>query len=111
MSQFESFKNSVTASLAAITAAQSTTATNSTNNAKTGWTNNRTGSGEWRQYKHWCHTYGVNISHNSDGCRRRSPAHDLTSTKDNPKNGNVKRNGLWMQWNSPLGVISATRME
>jgi hypothetical protein len=66
----------------------------------------------WRQYKCWCYSCGVNLSHNSNECRsRKFTAHSqhLTATSNNQQGGNGKKDSNWMKWNSPRGEICDNR--
>jgi len=63
-----------------------------------------TRSQEWRQWKKWCWSCGVNLSHNSEAHRsefRKLPGHNNTATTTNPLGGNIAKDGLWMKWWSP----------
>ena len=60
----------------------------------------------WRQFKHYCPTCGVNLTHGGKKCKSRNKKkdHDKTTTwdkKESPHNSNPKieqRDRLWMQW-------------
>jgi hypothetical protein len=66
----------------------------------------------WRQYKCWCYSCRVNLSHNSNECRSRKfaahPQH-LNATFNNQQGGNGKKDNNWMKWNSPRGEICDNR--
>jgi hypothetical protein len=62
------------------------------------------GSKVWRQWKHWCHSCGCNLQHDSKDCtnpRRRREGHKDAATYENPMGGNITRNGLWHRWCQP----------
>jgi hypothetical protein len=66
----------------------------------------------WKQYKCWCYSCGVNLSHNSNECRiRKFTAHSQhpTATFNNQQGGNGKKDSNWMKWNSPRGEICDNR--
>ena len=60
----------------------------------------------WRQFKHYCSTCGVNLTHGGKKCKSRNKKkdHDENATwdkKESPRNPNPKierRDRLWMQW-------------
>jgi hypothetical protein len=62
----------------------------------------------WRQYKCWCFSCGVNLSHNSNECRSRKftgHSQHLTATFHDQQGGNGNKDNNWMKWNSPRGEI------
>jgi hypothetical protein len=66
----------------------------------------------WRQYKCWCYSCGVNLSHNSNECRsQKFTAHSQnpTATINDQQGGNGKKDSNWMKWNSPRGEICNNR--
>ena len=78
----------------------------SSNRNRNGSSNrNRTGSSKvWRQWKHWCHSCGCNLHHDSKDCtdpRKRKEGHKDEATYANPMGGNIARNGLWHRWCQP----------
>ena len=58
----------------------------------------------WRQWKHFCHTHGVNLNHASGDCPRPNEGHKNEATKCSPCGGNEKRNHLWMKWCDPVSL-------
>jgi hypothetical protein len=58
----------------------------------------------WRQWDKWCWTHGSHLLHDSTSCDKkwRKPGHKETATKENPMNGNISRDHLYMQWCSPV---------
>ena len=56
---------------------------------------------KWAQWKFWCWTHGVNLTHNSADCKRQATGHKSEATKENPLGGNEKRNHLHMKWFNP----------
>ena len=64
------------------------------------------GNGKWRQWRSWCYTCGVNLSHNTGGCKKflKAPGHVAhpDATKDDPQGGNTTKNHLRMKWCHPV---------
>lgn len=59
---------------------------------------------DWQQYKYWCYSCGVNLTHDSGNCppNRCRRCHDANATNANPGTGaNTKRNNLWELWFHP----------
>ena len=55
-----------------------------------------------RQWKFFCHTHGVNLTHSSGDCPRPNEGHNKEANKCSPLGGNENRNHLWMQWCEPV---------
>eukprot|EP00536_Pseudo-nitzschia_multiseries_P013180 jgi/Psemu1/34287/gm1.34287_g len=58
---------------------------------------------EWKQYKYYCHSCGVNLTHDGRNCYRRSngAGHQEGATYDNQMGGATRNNERWLQWNGP----------
>ena len=54
-----------------------------------------------RQYKFWCWSCGVNLSHDSCNCRTQKQGHIKNATKDNPQGGNTSKDARYMMWRHP----------
>ena len=66
----------------------------------------------WKQYVFWCYTCGVNLSHHSCGCRRKTrEGHGThpTATYTDPQGGNPNRIELFGKWSSPEGKVCDTK--
>mmetsp|Transcript_10663 Transcript_10663/g.26926 ORF Transcript_10663/g.26926 Transcript_10663/m.26926 type:complete len:511 (-) Transcript_10663:418-1950(-) len=50
----------------------------------------------WQRWDFWCYSCGVNLHHNSDGCKRPKPGHaaHIYATRENPQGGNTKKDHL-----------------
>lgn len=61
---------------------------------------------KWMQWKYWCWTCGVNLTHNTarhKGNKQAAHQNHLTATKDNPQGGGIAaRDVLWMKWCHPI---------
>ena len=55
-----------------------------------------------RQYKFWCWSCGVNLSHIGCNCRTPKPGHINEATIDNPQGGNISKNARIMKWRHPI---------
>eukprot|EP00536_Pseudo-nitzschia_multiseries_P017833 jgi/Psemu1/52785/gm1.52785_g len=53
---------------------------------------------EWKQYKYYCHSCGVNLSHTGRECfhRRNKAAHQEGASYDNQMGGSTRNNDRWM---------------
>jgi hypothetical protein len=67
----------------------------SNNNGKTKQWGGAKGS---KQYKFYCSSHGVNISHHSGNCKDKKPGHNTEATFKNKMGGSNKRSDLYMQW-------------
>eukprot|EP00536_Pseudo-nitzschia_multiseries_P003829 jgi/Psemu1/8629/gm1.8629_g len=58
---------------------------------------------EWKQYKYYCHSCGVNLSHNGRECfnRQNRAAHQEGATFDNQMGRANRNTDRWMKWNGP----------
>eukprot|EP00536_Pseudo-nitzschia_multiseries_P016724 jgi/Psemu1/47478/gm1.47478_g len=58
---------------------------------------------EWKQYKYYCHSCGVNLTHDGRSCykRRNKANHQEGATFDNQMGGATRNTDRWLQWNSP----------
>eukprot|EP00536_Pseudo-nitzschia_multiseries_P014588 jgi/Psemu1/39306/gm1.39306_g len=58
---------------------------------------------EWKQYKYYCHSCGVNLTHDGRSCYRRNnrAGHQEGATYDNQMGGATRNNDRWLQWNGP----------
>eukprot|EP00536_Pseudo-nitzschia_multiseries_P005790 jgi/Psemu1/13578/gm1.13578_g len=56
---------------------------------------------EWKQYKHYCHSCGVNLSHDSCDCNRFKNNHQAGATFDNKIRGSTWNTEKWMKWSKP----------
>eukprot|EP00536_Pseudo-nitzschia_multiseries_P017531 jgi/Psemu1/51284/gm1.51284_g len=60
---------------------------------------------EWKQYKYYCHTCGVNLSHDGRGCYRGKGTtranHQGDATYDDKMGGCTKNADKWMKWYGP----------
>ena len=54
-----------------------------------------------RQYKFWCWSCGVNLSHDGCNCGTPKPGHIKEATKDNPQGGNISKNARFMMFRHP----------
>ena len=61
---------------------------------------------KWMQWKYWCWSCGVNLTHNTarhKGNKQAAHQNHLTATKDNPQGGGIAaRDVLWMKWCHPI---------
>lgn len=55
-----------------------------------------------RQYRMWCWSCGVNLSHTGGNCNTHKAGHIDLATFANPQGGNVKKNGRHMKWRHPI---------
>ena len=55
-----------------------------------------------RQYRMWCWSCGVNLSHNSGNCNTHKTGHIDTATYASPQGGNLKKNARHMKWRHPI---------
>jgi hypothetical protein len=76
----------------------------------TSQTNNRNPVTEGRQYKYYCYSHGINLSHASKDCRNKRNGHDdhPGATRCNPCGGSTKNIGRWMKWRTPSGATAET---
>ena len=51
-----------------------------------------------KQYKFYCSSHRVNVSHHSGNCKAKQPGHNKEATYENKMGGSTRRNGLYMQW-------------
>eukprot|EP00536_Pseudo-nitzschia_multiseries_P016827 jgi/Psemu1/47967/gm1.47967_g len=58
---------------------------------------------EWKQYKYYCHSCVVNLTHDGRSCyRRRNKAdHQEGATYDNQMGGATRNTERWLKWNGP----------
>eukprot|EP00536_Pseudo-nitzschia_multiseries_P016932 jgi/Psemu1/48510/gm1.48510_g len=58
---------------------------------------------EWKQYKYYCHSCGVNLTHDGRSCYRRSnrAGHQEGATYNNQMGGATRNNDRWLRWNGP----------
>ena len=66
---------------------------------------------ESRQYKYYCYSHGVNLSHSSKDCRKKRNDHDQHpgATRCDPCGGSTNNLGKWMKWQTPTGEIVETK--
>ncbi len=64
--------------------------------------------GKWKQWNYWCYSCGVNLNHNTPGCKKSKDKckqghhkHSTTATFTNKQGGNTKRDHLWNKWFHP----------
>eukprot|EP00536_Pseudo-nitzschia_multiseries_P010137 jgi/Psemu1/25118/gm1.25118_g len=57
---------------------------------------------EWKQYKYYCHSCGVNLTHNGRSCykRRNKAHHQEGATFDNQMGGATRNTDRWLKWNA-----------
>eukprot|EP00536_Pseudo-nitzschia_multiseries_P013056 jgi/Psemu1/33974/gm1.33974_g len=57
----------------------------------------------WKQYKYYCHSCGVNLTHDGRSCyrRRNKAGHQEGATFDNQMGGATRNTERWLQWNGP----------
>ena len=51
-----------------------------------------------KQYKFYCSSHGVNVSHHSGNCKDKKSGHNNEATFKNRMGGSDKRSDLYMQW-------------
>eukprot|EP00536_Pseudo-nitzschia_multiseries_P016831 jgi/Psemu1/47993/gm1.47993_g len=58
---------------------------------------------EWKQYKYYCHSCGVNLTHDGQSCykRRNKADHQEGATFDNQMGGATRNTDRWLKWNGP----------
>eukprot|EP00536_Pseudo-nitzschia_multiseries_P009364 jgi/Psemu1/22992/gm1.22992_g len=56
---------------------------------------------KWKQYKHYCHSCGVNPSHDGGDCIRFKPNHQVGATYANKTGWSVWNVEKWMKWSEP----------
>ena len=54
-----------------------------------------------RQYKFWCWSCGVNLSHDGCNCKTRKTGHINEATMANPQGGNTAKDARFMKWIDP----------
>ena len=66
---------------------------------------------ETRQYKYYCYSHGINLSHASKDCRRKREGHDKHpgATRCDPCGGSNRNNDRWMKWQKPNGEVVDTK--
>eukprot|EP00536_Pseudo-nitzschia_multiseries_P010328 jgi/Psemu1/25602/gm1.25602_g len=57
---------------------------------------------KWKQYKHYCHSCGVNLSRNGGDCFRFKPNHQVGATFNSKMGGSTQRKDRWMKWSHPI---------
>eukprot|EP00536_Pseudo-nitzschia_multiseries_P014225 jgi/Psemu1/37964/gm1.37964_g len=57
---------------------------------------------QWKQYKHYCHSCGVNLSHDGGDCFRFKPNHQVGAMFANKMGGSTQREDRWMKWSHPV---------
>ena len=59
-----------------------------------------------RQFKYYCYTHGVNLTHASKDCRNKRADHDKHpgATRCDPCGGSTKNLEKWMKWTGPTGA-------
>jgi hypothetical protein len=62
---------------------------------------NRTTDGECRQFKCYCSSCGVNLSHEGKDCRTKKHWHNDAATFQNQMGGNSKKDHKWMKFLDP----------
>jgi hypothetical protein len=68
------------------------------NGANTNSKNTKSGTKGTKQYKFYCSSHGVNISHHSGNCKDKKAGHNSEATFKNKMGGSEKRSDLYMQW-------------
>jgi hypothetical protein len=58
----------------------------------------KSGSKGVKQYKFYCSSHGVNISHHSGNCKDQKQGHNTEATFKNKMGGSDQRSDLYMQW-------------
>jgi len=61
-----------------------------------------------RQYKFYCSSHGVNLSHSSKKCRDKLPNHNTLATYENKLGGSVKHVDWWLQFRDKDHKLCAT---
>ena len=66
---------------------------------------------ESRQYKYYCYSHGINLSHSGKDCRNKRAGHDNHpgATRCDPCGGCTRNNAKWMKWQTPAGEIVDTK--
>ena len=56
----------------------------------------------WRQWVEYCYECGVNLKHNSNGCKWKKDGHKDDATFTDKKGELAKRDHLWQLWCEPI---------
>eukprot|EP00536_Pseudo-nitzschia_multiseries_P001323 jgi/Psemu1/3059/gm1.3059_g len=58
---------------------------------------------EWKQYKYYCHSCGVNLTHGGRSCykQRNRADHQEGATFDNQMGEATRNTDRWLKWNGP----------
>jgi hypothetical protein len=75
-----------------------TTSAGTTSGRTRGYKSN---DGECRQFKHYCSSCGVNLSHEGKDCRTKKHWHNDAATFQNQMGGNSKKDHKWMKFLDP----------